>query len=246
MKNYQKIIHLHLILIIIITGLISCDDKIRELEDLDSPPTFMYFRKSSITWEIPAANEIIIDSAKVYNQINSSSYPAIIKIVNNLDNLTQINIDGSDPQSSIFVNNSLYNNSFTTKTNADINLAFRSPVASTQEFSISSTDIFNKKYEIKFKILFKENQPPKPILKLILINGSTSNYQLKGSESYDRDASIGGMIVEYQFIIDDIIINTSEANINHYFKKGSHTLKLRVKDNDDVWSDYISQNLIVN
>lgn len=245
MKNFNKIIKIFLILIII-TGLTSCDDKIRELQDLDSPPTFMYFRKSSITWEIPSANEIIIDSAKVYNQINNSSYPAIIKVVNSLDNLTQINITGSDPQSSIFVNNNLYNNSYMAKTDADINLAFRSPIASTQEFSVTSTDIFNKKYEIKFKINFKENKPPKPILKLILVNGATSNYQLKGSESYDIDNLIGGMIVEYQFIIDNIIINTSEANINHYFKKGSHIIKLRVKDNDDIWSDYIEQNLIVN
>lgn len=245
MKNFNKIIK-HFLILIIITGLISCDDKIRELEDLDSPPTFMYFRKSSITWEIPTPDEIIIDSAKTYNQINNSSYPAVIKVVNNLNNLTQINIIGSDPQSSIFVNNSLYNNSYTSKTDADINLAFRSPIASTQVFSVTSTDIFNKKCEIKFKINFKENKPPKPILKLILVNGSSSNYQLKASESYDIDNSIGGMIVEYQFIIDNIIINTSEANINHFFKKGIHKIKLRVKDNDSVWSEYIEKDLIVN
>ena len=111
MKNFNKIIKIFLFLIII-TGLTSCDDKIRELQDLDSPPTFMYFRKSSITWEIPSANEIIIDSAKVYNQINNSSYPAIIKVVNSLGNLTQINITGSDPQSSIFVNNNLISRTY--------------------------------------------------------------------------------------------------------------------------------------
>ncbi len=245
MKNFNKIVKIHLILFIII-GLISCDDKIRELEDLDFPPSFMYFRNSSITWETPGDNELIIDSAKTFNQINNSSYPAIIKVVDHLNNLTNISIKGSDPQSFIYVNNSLYSNNYTTKSDTDINLAFRSSIPSVQEFSITSTDIFNKKCQIKFKINFKENKPPKPILKIVLLNGNLSSYQLKGEGSYDIDNAIGGMIVQYQFLIDNVIINTSEPNINHFFKKGLHDIKLRVKDNDDVWSDYTNQSLLVN
>lgn len=243
MKNFRNLIKLQMI-IIIITGFISCDDKIRELEELDSPPTFMYFRKSSITWEKPS-QEPIIDSAKVYNDKNNASYPAIIKVINNLNNLTHINIIGSNPQSNIFINNNLYENSYSTESDKDINLAFRSHIATTQDFIISSYDIFNKSYEMKFKITFKENKPPKPVLKLVLTNGNNFNYQLRGDSSFDIDNAIGGMIVQYQFIIDNNIINTSEPNINHFFKKGSHTIQFRVKDNDDVWSDYLTQNLQV-
>ncbi|MDY3538188.1 hypothetical protein PG275_09265 [Riemerella anatipestifer] len=233
------------IITLVIAGLVSCDDKVRELTDLDQAPSFLYFNSKSVNWE-EAPFEPIIDSAKVYSSSNNSSYPVILKVVDKINTLTELKILTSDPENSIFVNNNLYTTEYVSASaNEDINCAFRSSKAGTQEFIVSSTSIFDKRNTFKFRIEFKENRPPKANLKIALIDSRTKNYKLDASGSEDIDKAIGGAIVEYEFIINNILIKTTENSINHIFKTGTHEIKVRVKDNDDVWSEYVSETLVV-
>lgn len=230
---------------IFIAGLLSCDDKVRSLEDLSQPPSFLYFKKESTNWKLADPGMVIMDSAKVWSASNNASFPILIKLVNPLNNLSEISVKSSEPESQIFVNDNLYTSVFTAPNNEDLNLAFKSAIPSTQDFTIQSTEIFDKSNTLVCRIVFKPNRPPKADLKLVLVDGVTRNYQLNASGSYDIDSAIGGNVVEYQYIIDNVIINTSEPKINHIFTLGQHQLKLRVKDNDDVWSDYVSVALTV-
>lgn len=231
--------------ILLIAGLMSCDDKIRSLEDLSQPPSFLYFKTASTNWTPADPAMVIIDSAKVWTPSNNASFPILIKLVSPQNNLAELSIFGSEPQSSMFINDANYTAPFSIQSNIDLNLAFRSPIASTQDFTIKSTEIFDKSEQVVCRIIFKNNKPPKADLKIILVDGARKDYQLNASNSYDIDKAIGGNVVEYQYIIDNIIVNTSEPKINHIFTTGNHQLRLRVMDNDDVWSDYVSVNLTV-
>ncbi len=237
---------LNYILLFIITGvLFSCDDKIRELDELNTSPEFQYFRKSSINWEIPNQEVPISDSAKVFTISNNSTYPAILRILDLNNNLSKINIISPDPESSFFVNGDTYFSNYEVNNNEEFNVAFRSAKEGTFDYTVFAKDDFGKKNQMKFRITFKPNKPPKPIFKIVLISGSSRNYQLDGTASYDIDKAIGGSLIEFEYIIDNIVIQTSENKINHIFTVGTHEVKFRVKDNDNVWSDYITTTLNV-
>lgn len=232
-------------LIIIAGSFASCDDKIRELDELNKAPEFQFFRKSSITWETPKSN-VIEDSAKIYTPSNNASYPAILRISDVNNNISKINISNTYSETSFFVNGNTYYNNYEVTNNEEFNVAFRHAKNGNEYFIITASDDFGKFSDIKFNIVFKENKPPKPVFTVVLVNGTTKTYQLVGAASYDIDKAIGGAVVRYEFVIDNVIINTSEPNINHVFSVGSHNIKFRVKDNDDVWSNYIDYPLTVN
>ncbi|WP_159479729.1 hypothetical protein [Chryseobacterium sp. 18068] len=231
--------------ITIIAGgfLSSCDDKIRELEELNKAPEFQFFRKSSVNWELPS--KVIEDSAKVWNQSNNSSYAAILRVMDINNNISKINIFSNNPDVSFFVNDNTYYSNYEVSDNEEFNVAFRANGPGLGEFRVTAADDFGKANDVRFRIEFKSNKLPIPRLEAVLVNGSTKNYQLKGQNSFDRDKAIGGAVVEYEFVIDSVVIHTSQPNINHIFTIGQHSIKLRVKDNDDAWSEYIQLNLSV-
>lgn len=230
-------------ILIIAGGLTSCDDKIRELEELNKAPEFQFFRKSSVNWETPTSE--IVDSAKVWNQYNNASYPAILRVVDVNNNISRIKIFSNNSDVSFFVNGNTYYNNYEVEDNEEFNVAFRSNGSGVGEFKVSASDDFGKANDMRFRIEFRDNKLPIPRLEAVLINGTTKNYQLKGQNSFDRDKAIGGAVVEYEFVIDNIVIHTSQANINHIFTLGQHIIKLRVKDNDEAWSEYVQMNLNV-
>lgn len=230
-------------IIIIAGGLTSCDDKIRELEELNKAPEFQFFRKSSVNWELPS--KVIEDSAKVWNQSNNASYAAILRVMDVNNNISKINIFSNNPDVSFFVNDNTYYSNYEVTDNEEFNVAFRANGSGVGEFRLSASDEFGKANDVRFRIEFRDNKLPIPRLEVVLVNGTTKNYQLKGQNSFDRDKAIGGAIVEYEFVIDNIVIHTSQPNINHIFTLGQHTVKLRVKDNDNAWSQQIEYNLNV-
>lgn len=243
MKFNFKII---LILSFIAGFFISCDDKIRELEELNTAPDFQYLKRGAINWEVAQKDAVITDSAKIWTQSNNATYPALVRIVDRNFNIDLVSVKSTNSEVSFFVDNNTYYNLFETREKKEeFNLAFKNNKKSIEEFTVTAKDDFGASNKITFKIEFKENKPPKPVFKLILINGSNKTYQLFGEESYDIDKAIGGDIVEYEFVIDNIIIKTSQPNIYHIFKTGTHDIKFRVRDNDDVWSEYITTSLKV-
>lgn len=233
-----------LILTIIAGGFLSsCDDKIRELEELNKAPEFQFFRRSSVNWELPT--NVIEDSAKVWTQSNNASYASILRVMDINNNISKINIFSNNPDVSFFVNDNTYYSNYEVADNEEFNVAFRANGSGVGEFRVSASDDFGKANDVRFRIEFKTNKLPIPKLETVLINGTTRNYQLKAQNSFDRDKAIGGAIVEYEFVIDNVVIHTSQPNINHIFTVGQHSIRLRVKDNDDEWSEYIQMNLNV-
>lgn len=234
----------YLVLILIIAGFQSCDDKIRELEDLNTSPYFQYYRKSSINWETPG-DVPILDSAKALSVYNNSSYPAILRIKDANYNISKINIVSNDNQNSFFVNDNVYYNNYEVVNDEEFNIAFRNNQVGTFDYHVTAADDFGKSNKMVFRITFKENKGPIPKLNISIVNSNTRNYLLNALASFDRDKAIGGNIVEYEYTINNIIILTSQPSINHIFPKGTHVVKLRVKDNDNFWSEYIQYTVTV-
>ena len=72
-----------------------------------------------------------------------------------------------------------------------------------------------------------------------------NEYLLDASASFDADNNLGGFIVEYEYIIDDVVVTIPLNQIYHVFNSGVHTVKLRCRDNDNVWSAQIITTITV-
>jgi hypothetical protein len=62
-------------------------------------------------------------------------------------------------------------------------------------------------------------------------------------DSYDGDWKFGGKIVEYELGINDIVLSTDkDVLFVDLDSQSTYIFKLKVKDNDGVWSNYTIKN----
>jgi hypothetical protein len=67
---------------------------------------------------------------------------------------------------------------------------------------------------------------------------------IDASQSYDQDEKFGGKITAYRFILDDYpFILTKPVFLQYTDNKFIRNVKLQVRDNNDEWSDIVSQNV---
>ena len=109
------------------------------------------------------------------------------------------------------------------------------------------TDSYNKTIskEINFNVF--SNLKPVAQLKLNQI-GVLMKYETEfnASDSYDQDQSQGGKISMYEYTIDNLVIPTDEPVIKFIFNSsGLKEVKLRVQDNEGLWSDYVKSEIII-
>lgn len=232
-------------LISVILLIVSCDDKIKELNSLNLNPTLEYFSRTTTNWT-PNNGTIVKDSAKIYTSENNLNYTAVLRAKDPNNNFGSVVIETVDLQDKFFVDNEQYLQYAQVKLDS-FSIAYRNGVVDTKQFSIIAYDDFNEFDKITFDVTFVENKLPIPLLEINLTNNQTTNeYHLDGSKSKDGDQRLGGFIREYEFIIDHDIINTPESVISHVFSKGTHEVSLRVKDNDGIWSEKTTQTITIN
>jgi len=67
--------------------------------------------------------------------------------------------------------------------------------------------------------------------------------QLNASPSYDKDSRFGGNVTLYEFSLDGYKFQTYSKLVRYKFpSNGSKVLQLRVKDNNEEWSDTYTVN----
>lgn len=111
------------------------------------------------------------------------------------------------------------------------------------EITLEAVDSYSKKATAKLYLHTFKNLPP--VAKLT-VTGS-ENVVLDASASYDQDSKFGGKIVRYYFTINNYVIDVSKSPINYVFEtSGVKLIKLRVQDNEGLWSDEIIINHTIN
>ena len=221
----------------------QCDDKILSLEKLNQAPKIEYFSRSTTNWTI--ANDTIVDLAKVYNKNNNINYTVAIRSIDANKNFESIIVTEAENGGKFFLDEREFTQSTTVPLDS-FSLAYRYYKPETREFKIESKDDFGLIKNLVFQITFLENKTPFADLEIRTVNTNAQNeYILDASKSEDQDKNLGGFITKYEYTINDIVIENPSNQIYHVFMPGTHTVGLRVKDNDELWSEQIIRNLIV-
>lgn len=224
--------------------LLGCDDKITSVELANQKPMVEYYSRASFGWAV--ATDTIVESAKVYNNENNINYSISLRSNDSNNNHEAIEIKESKPGGKFFLNNEEFSKEHRVSLDS-FSLAYRYYKPQTREFVVKSNDDFGLFKETIFQITFVENEDPLPSLEIRPVNTNADNeYVLDASKSIDQDESLGGFIVDYEYTIDGVVIETPHDKIFHVFGSGRHRISLRVKDNDGLWSEAIVESLTIN
>jgi hypothetical protein len=114
-----------------------------------------------------------------------------------------------------------------------------------QTLTVSCTDGFNVSHSVDIKLFCFSNWNPIAILFVSVINGY--EVQIDARNSYDADGRFGGGLVKFEYVINDITYQSDKNLLNYvYGSPGLKTIKLRVQDNDLVWSEWVTVYFTLN
>lgn len=231
-----------IIALIIITAItIGCDDKISSLEELNLAPTTDYYTISKGLWLTGSSNILIKDSAKFYNNENKLPYSVSIRFKDKNKNFGYVNLTSSQSYNDFYVNDKQYLNNFKVELDS-FSFSYKNQNDITKKFRMTVADTWDKTNTIDFDLTFFDNLPPTAAFNLNVI--SANEYEFNATSSLDQDKKWGGYIRQYEYVINNsFVITTTNNKIRHVFTSGTHIIKLRVKDSDNVWSSY-TQNTV--
>ena len=116
------------------------------------------------------------------------------------------------------------------------------------EITFVATDIFGEKSaSVTVFLFFFDNWEPVGDLQ-ISFQGKTDprHYLFDAGNSVDQDAAYGGGIVQYKYLINEYELLTTVPSINYIFQAdGTFNVSLQVLDNDNVWSEVITEEVLV-
>lgn len=240
MRNIFKITSL----LLITTIFISCDDKINSLEDLNIEPYSEYYSISNGIWKTNISDNTIKDSVKFYNDNNKIPYSISIRFKDKNKNFGYVNLNSSQFDNQFYVNDVEYFQNFEVKLDS-FSFSHKNLYDENRKFTMTISDTWDKKHIINFDLTYFSNKPPVAILNTNVV--SNNEYELDASNSYDKDKKYGGFIRTYEFVIDNnFVISTLNKKISHVFNPGTHNIKLRVKDNDLIWSSTVEKTITIN
>lgn len=206
----------------------SCDNRKDYLQDLNKEPE-LQIRKSGTS---NAFGTSVSDSFKLENFVYTCDYTF------------------TDEKKENVVLSTLYNSGSGTASIADSNktLVIAPVTPGTQNIAMTATDQFGKKSTCNVSLTAFANLLPLAFVNVVQTDASAPyEINISALSSYDKDASFGGYIVEYEYKVGTTyIVNTPFSNINYIFAApGNYNIYVRVKDNDGGWSPTKTTNITV-
>lgn len=112
------------------------------------------------------------------------------------------------------------------------------------EVTFIGVDSFNEQSNYTFELLSFDNLLPECIFTVELDGNRIIS--VDAENSYDRDKRFGGQIVEYEYNLNGYKFTSEKDNIYYTFgSNGNKLIKVRVKDNDNAWSEWKQQYISV-
>lgn len=127
------------------------------------------------------------------------------------------------------------------------NLEFTAVHKGVENVVATVTDSYNLSDSKSIKLTVFDNLPPVVKYSYVITQLDNSYFvTLDASLSYDKDEKFGGAIVAYEFTVNNFSKEQSSPILKYSINKGTvNTVKIRVKDNNNQWSN-LSINYINN
>ena len=229
MKHFWK-----MICIVLVTR--SCND-IRLFEINNLPELSILDEQGEI---------IALDSIKISLKNGTRFYELNLQASDLDNNINSIEYEILQGEINVLQNNlPLSGNVFQDEDGIDLKLEPLSPGRIEIRFRV--TDEFNSSVTGLFALVAFNNLPPEALLESRKVGAlGDLDYEIDASSSFDADKMFGGGIEKYEYVIDDVTIETRLSKLRHNFRQvGFYVIRLRVQDNDGEWSGVYSREFLI-
>jgi hypothetical protein len=211
-------------LFILSLALISCDNRDRVVENLNSHPEFRFTAGDGLVFE---------DSVKVTLKSSKSVSKFEAKINDKDGNLVSFDAKIVQGEGILLINNAEPTTIIPSEI-SDLSISYKPNAIGTHRLSFEVSDAFGEKASVSALIEAFSNLAPVASWKLNSVKIlDPLEYEFDASASFDRDQKFGGAIVKYTWLINEKKIETTKSKFNYIFSTtGNHNISLTVTDND--------------
>lgn len=188
------------------------------------------------------------DSVDLFAERNSPPSISIYKGVALLDPLTDT-VKFGYPKAFTFRITDEENLSLTHEVNAALSVSINNEnrslsvdanASGLQQLNLYTVDSFNRSTSVPLSLFCFENWLPVAKLNLSVIDGYV--VKIDASASSDPDLRFGGGIIGFEYTINGITYpSTKNTIIWGYGSGGTKTVKVRVQDNNQAWSSWVTE-----
>jgi hypothetical protein len=206
--------------------IISCDSRIDELDQFNDSPYFLLNTTDTVT--------SITDSLK----LSQGSYVIAPRVIDGNNNIAEIIISRSAGDGDFRVNGMSIDQSLAVSYNVN-SMTYHPRSHGQHSFTITAKDAFGLTADLSVNLTVFVNIPPTLVVEIIKPSGAGPFERLiDASKSFDGDERFGGSIVEYEYTFLNIKRNIQEPTQTVIFpEEGNYNIQVRIRDNDNVWTD---------
>jgi hypothetical protein len=205
--------------------IISCSDKYKALEDLNSPPSISL---STDSIKIRVGDTITLRSELLINVTDKENNASFISILETKGKAKVLYDKKEIPAENIPI------------INTSTRIYIVPIIEGVQQYEILAHDRMGKFSSAKIVVKTLPNQLPVP--SLLITQTAGREYKVSAVGSFDPD----GIITKYHYEIDGIVISTSLNVVNHIFHTpGTKIIKVKVEDDAGGISNFITNTITV-
>ncbi len=222
---------------LLLSGIVlcACDNSLEVLKNLNEGPSFLFNGQ---------AIDLLEDSIKF--NLGGYGIPVIVSDVN--DNIASLEYKVTNGSGVITKDGgTLGGNQIPLKDFNKSDLVFEPGGIGFHRVELMAIDDFGETASMALEVHVFYNINPVARVEIIKPpNTGPFEREIDASQSIDGDQEYGGGIVLYEYIFLGIRVETDKSKQTVIFPdNGSYQIVVRVKDNDGVWSDQVSLQVII-
>ena len=206
----------------------SCEERQNIIEEINNPPELSFYSGDEIMEEIN-----FTDSIKLKKGDNLNEYQVKLHVNDDFKNLI---LNYSTTQGGDFIERYLNDTTML--------LSYFPKTKGNHAITITAEDNFGELKALNLSLFAFINLPP--VAQLTIVEDKLGDYVFNAANSYDMDERFGGKLLKYRYEIAGEMIELTESFMKFYIdKSGMYQVKLTVIDNNDVASETVTQELII-
>jgi hypothetical protein len=197
---------------------------------------------------------VLSDSIKLSLKNSQEKYTISLRITDRNENIVEVLYSqlagtGKLKQNSIDIidNNIVFENS------SELVFDYYPETLGIHKIGIQVKDNFGLSSSVTIQITAFDNLPPVALQRWTKRGVfGRYHYEIRATESFDKDSRFGGKIEEYEYkaqgVIRRLLATTQDADKFQviFDEKGIYPFEVRVRDNDGRWSELVKDDIIVN